>query len=154
VFSNLAIVEVSQLVITVQSAALTAFVILHVLENVVTNISCHYVSLQSLLFTYLWQIQYCMSHIAFNYHPLEIYIFLISEVKYLFYTEVSCIFISYLWFRNGVFIIENRYILDGPWVVSRWPWGFPHPSISALGPTQPTARWVICCFPEGKTAGT
>jgi hypothetical protein len=33
----------------------------------------------------------------------------------------------------------TRYGLNGPGIESRWGLDFPHPSIPALGPTQPPA---------------
>jgi hypothetical protein len=38
--------------------------------------------------------------------------------------------------------IATRYGLDGPGVESRWGRDFPHPSIPALGPTQPPIQRV------------
>jgi len=37
----------------------------------------------------------------------------------------------------GTSSIMTRYGLDGPGIVSRWGRDFPHPSRTALGPTQP-----------------
>jgi hypothetical protein len=38
--------------------------------------------------------------------------------------------------------IANGYGLDGPGIESRWRQDLPHPSIPALGPTQPSIQWV------------
>ena len=39
--------------------------------------------------------------------------------------------------------IVTRYGLDGTGIESRWGRVFPHPSRSALGPTQPPVQWEI-----------
>jgi hypothetical protein len=44
--------------------------------------------------------------------------------------------------RISPFGIAIRYGQDGPGVESWWRRGFPLPSRSALGPTQPPLRWV------------
>jgi hypothetical protein len=44
--------------------------------------------------------------------------------------------------RDSVVGIATRYGLDGPGIESRWGRDFPHPSRTALGPTQPPLRWV------------
>ena len=38
--------------------------------------------------------------------------------------------------------IATRHGLDGPGIKSRWQRDFPHPSRLALGPTQPSIRWI------------
>ena len=55
--------------------------------------------------------------------------------------------------RDSSVGIATRYGLDGPGIESRWGRDFPHPSRSALGPTQPLIQWVPGLFPVGKEAG-
>jgi hypothetical protein len=38
--------------------------------------------------------------------------------------------------------IATRYGLDGPGIEFGWERDFPHPSRTAVGPTQPPSRWV------------
>jgi hypothetical protein len=38
--------------------------------------------------------------------------------------------------------IANSYGLEGLGIESRWGRDFPHQSIPALGPTQPSTQWV------------
>jgi len=54
---------------------------------------------------------------------------------------------------DSVVGIATRYGQDGPGIASRWGQVFPHPSRPAMGPTQPTIKWVPCLFPGVKTAG-
>jgi hypothetical protein len=42
--------------------------------------------------------------------------------------------------------LATRYGLDGPWIESRWGRDFPHPSRSALGPTQPPIQRLPSLF--------
>jgi len=44
--------------------------------------------------------------------------------------------------RDNVVGIMTRYGLEGPGIESPWKRDFPHPSITALGPTQLPIRWV------------
>ena len=44
--------------------------------------------------------------------------------------------------RDGSVVIVTRYGLDGLGIESRWGRDFQHPSIPALGPTQPPIQWV------------
>jgi hypothetical protein len=44
--------------------------------------------------------------------------------------------------RSSSVGIATRYGLDGPGIESRWGPDFPHPSRTALGPTQPPIQWV------------
>ena len=55
--------------------------------------------------------------------------------------------------RDSVVGIATRYGLDGPGIESRWGRDFPHPSRSALGPTQPPVNGYRV-FPGVKAAGT
>jgi hypothetical protein len=55
--------------------------------------------------------------------------------------------------RDSSVGIAARYGLDGPVIESRWGRDFPHPSRTALGPTQPPLQWVPGLY-RGKAAGT
>ena len=44
--------------------------------------------------------------------------------------------------RDSSVGIATRYGLDGPGIESRCGRNFPHPSRSAVGPTQPPIEWV------------
>ena len=44
--------------------------------------------------------------------------------------------------RDSSVGIATRYGLDGPEIESRWRRDFPHLSRPALGPTQPSVKWV------------
>ena len=44
---------------------------------------------------------------------------------------------------DSIVSIVTRYRLDSPWIESRWGRDFPHPSIPALGLTQPPVQWVL-----------
>ena len=55
--------------------------------------------------------------------------------------------------RDSSVSIATRYGLGGPGIESRWGRDFPHPSIPALGPTQPPIQWVPGLFPGHKAAG-
>jgi hypothetical protein len=55
--------------------------------------------------------------------------------------------------RDSSVGIAIRYQLDGPGIEFRWGRDFQHPSRPALGPTQPSIKWVPGLFPGGKAAG-
>ena len=44
--------------------------------------------------------------------------------------------------RDSSVGIATRYGMDGPGIESRWGRDFPHPSSTALRPTQPPVQWV------------
>ena len=44
--------------------------------------------------------------------------------------------------RDSSVGIATRYGLEGPGIETRWGRDFPHPSKSAMGPTQPTIQWL------------
>jgi hypothetical protein len=54
--------------------------------------------------------------------------------------------------RDSVVGIATRYGLDGPGIESQWERDFPHPSTSALVPTQTPIQRVPGLFPGGKAA--
>ena len=59
-----------------------------------------------------------------------------------------------LWLEtNSTVGIATRYGLDDPGIESRWGRDFSHPSIPALGPTQPAIQLLPGLFPGGKAAG-
>ena len=49
--------------------------------------------------------------------------------------------------RDSVVDIATRNGLDGLGIQSWWGRDFPHPSKSALGPTQPPVQWEPRLFP-------
>ena len=49
--------------------------------------------------------------------------------------------------------IGTRYGLDGLGIESRWVRHFSHPSVPALGSTQPPIQWLPVLFPGSKAAG-
>ena len=56
-------------------------------------------------------------------------------------------------YRDSSVCIAARYGLDGPGIESRWGRDFPHPSIPALGLTQPPVQWVSGLSPGVKRPG-
>jgi hypothetical protein len=55
--------------------------------------------------------------------------------------------------RGSVVGITTRYGLYGTGIESRWGRDFPHPSMSALGPTQPPIQMGTGSFPGLKQQG-
>ena len=49
--------------------------------------------------------------------------------------------------------IATRYGQEGTGIETRWGRDFPHPSIPALGPTQPSIQWVPGLFSGRKAVG-
>ena len=55
--------------------------------------------------------------------------------------------------RNSSVGIATLYELEGPGSETRWRWGSPRPSKTALGPTQPSIQWVPDFFSAGGGGG-
>jgi hypothetical protein len=55
--------------------------------------------------------------------------------------------------RDSSVGIATRYWLNGPGIEFRWGRNFPHPSIPALGPTQPPIQPDTGSFPGVKRPG-
>jgi hypothetical protein len=53
----------------------------------------------------------------------------------------DCIGIAFV-DQDSVICTATRYGPDGLGMESRWGRDFPHPSITAVGPTQPPIQWV------------
>ena len=66
---------------------------------------------------------------------------------------VLVIYTDFLMRRDSSVGIATRYGLDGPRIESQWGQDFPHPSRSALEPTQPPITWVRSLSPGGKATG-
>ena len=67
-----------------------------------------------------------------------------SKINYNHVTKVSAIkhWRIPILGRDSSVGIATRYWLDGPGIESLWGRDFPHPSRSALGPTQPPTQWI------------
>ena len=55
--------------------------------------------------------------------------------------------------RDSTVDMATRYGMEGPGIGFRWGRYFPHPSIPALGTTQPPIKWVPGLFSGGKRLG-
>ena len=73
----------------------------------------------------------CVMWYAVNYHS-QLYIYIYTHTHT--HTHTQC--------RDSAVGIATRYGLEGPGIESRWGRDFPHPSRTALGPTQPPVEWV------------
>jgi hypothetical protein len=62
----------------------------------------------------------------------------------------SCVLMSARW--ASVVGIAILYGLNGSGIESRWGRDFPHPSIPALGPSQPPMKRVLSLFHGDKAA--
>jgi len=74
------------------------------------------------------------------------------------YTHVICIYNYYCYCiictcRNSAVGVATGYGLDGSGIESPWGRDFPHPSTSALGPTQTLIQWVPCLSRVVKRSG-